>query len=111
EVVETKTVTVKKKSPGRKPLPKNILYIEQTHGINDDDKQCPCGCELTRIGNETSEQLDVLPQVTYRVINIKKKYACKSCENTIETAKQPAQPFPKSIATAGLVAAVIDAKF
>ena len=45
------------------------------------------------------------------VIHTKKKYACKSCEDTIKTAKTPAQPFPKSIATAGLVAAVIDAKF
>ena len=111
DVIETKTVTVQKKRPGRKPLPKNIPYIEQIHDISDDDKKCPCGCELTHIGNEASEQLDVLPQVTYRVINIKKKYACKSCEDTIKTAKQPLQPFPKSIATAGLVAAVIDAKF
>lgn len=72
-VIETKTVTVKKKSPGRKALPKNMPYIEQTHDINDEDKQCPCGCALTHIGNETTEQLDVLPQVTYRVIHIKKK--------------------------------------
>ncbi len=54
---------------------------------------------------------DVLPQITYRMINIRKKYACKSCEETIITAKSPKQPFPKSIATAGLVARVIDAKF
>jgi transposase len=111
EIIETKTVVVKKKKPGRKPLPKSIPYVEKIHDISENDKQCACGCELTHIGNETSEQLDVLPQVTYRVINIKKKYACKSCEDTIITAKTPKQPFPKSIATAGLVAAVIDAKF
>ncbi|BCA94381.1 hypothetical protein TUM19329_07420 [Legionella antarctica] len=86
-------------------------YIEHIHDINDADKHCACGCALTHIGNETSEQLDVLPQVTYRVIHIRRKYACKSCEDTIKTAKPPKQPFPKSIATAGLVAAVIDAKF
>lgn len=108
---ETKTITVKKKKPGRKPLPKNMPFIEQTYDISDEDKHCACGCTLTHIGNDTSEQLDVLPQVTYRVIHIKKKYACKSCEDTIITAKAPKQPFPKSIATAGLVAAVIDAKF
>jgi transposase len=111
ELIEIKTVTIKKKRPGRKPLPKSMPYIEHIHDINDADKQCACGCVLTHIGNETSEQLDVLPQVTYRVINIRKKYACKSCEDTITTAKPPKQPFPKSIATAGLVAAIIDAKF
>jgi len=111
EVVETKTITVKKKKPGRKPLPKTMPYIEQVHDISDADKQCPCGCALTHIGNETTEQLDILPQVTYRVVHIKKKYACKSCEDTIKLAKLPKQPFPKSLATPGLVAAVIDAKF
>ncbi|MDF1757294.1 MAG: IS66 family transposase [Legionellaceae bacterium] len=111
EVIETITVVVKKQKPGRKPLPKNLPYIEQVQDISDNEKQCACGCALTHIGNETSEQLDVLPQVTYRVINIKKKYACKSCENTILTAKSSKQPFPKSIARAGLVASVIDAKF
>ena len=111
DVTETKTITIKKKKPGRKPLPTNMPYIEHIHDINDTEKQCTCGCALTHIGNETSEQLDVLPQVTYRVIHIRRKYACKSCEDTIITAKPPKQPFPKSIATAGLVAAVIDAKF
>lgn len=111
EVIETKTVTIKKKKSGRKPLPTTMPYIEHIHDLNDADKQCACGCALTHIGNESSEQLDVLPQVTYRVINIRKKYACKSCEDTIITAKLPKQPFPKSMATAGLVAAVIDAKF
>ena len=111
EVIETKTVAIKKKKPGRKPLPQNMPYIEHVYDINDADKHCACGCALTHIGNETSEQLDVLPQVTYRVCHIRKKYACKSCEETIRTARPPKQPFPKSIATAGLVAAVIDAKF
>jgi len=110
-VIETKTITIKKKKPGRKPLPSNMPYVEQIHDLSDAQKQCACGCALTHIGNETTEQLDVLPQVTYRVIHIRKKWACKSCEETITTAKLPPQPFPKSTATAGLVAAVIDAKF
>ncbi|BCA95553.1 hypothetical protein TUM19329_19140 [Legionella antarctica] len=71
EVIETKTITIKKKKPGRKPLPSNMPYIEHIHDINDADKHCACGCALTHIGNETSEQLDVLPQVTYRVIHIR----------------------------------------
>jgi transposase len=111
EAIETRAITVKKKKPGRKPLPATMPYIEHIHDLSEAEKQCACGCALTHIGNETSEQLDVLPQVTYRVIHIRKKWACKSCEETIITAKLPTQPFPKSIATAGLVAAVIDAKF
>lgn len=108
---QTITYTRSKNKTGRKALPKTLPYVEQVHDLNDDEKQCDCGCTLTHIGNETSEQLDTLPQVTFRVVHIKKKYACKSCEDTIKAARAPKQPFPKSLASAGLVAAIIDAKF
>ena len=103
--------TRKKHKTGRKPLPKSLPYVEKVYDLSSEEKECSCGCTLTHIGDETSEQLDILPQVTFRVVHIKKKYACKACEDTIKSAKSPKQPFPKSIATAGLVAAVIDAKF
>lgn len=107
---ETITYTRKKRGT-RKQLPKNLPYVEVIHDITEEEKHCDCGCELTHISEDVTEKLDVLPQVTFRVVNIKKKYACKACENTITTAKLPKQPFPKCMATAGLVAAIIDAKF
>ncbi len=108
---ETITYTRTKKGTGRKPLPKSLPYIETIHDLTDDEKQCPCGCTLTHISNEVTEQLDVVPQMTFRVVHIRKKYACKACEETIKLAKLPKQPIDKSIATPGLLAAVIDAKF
>jgi len=110
--LETVTITRKKK-PARKPLPKSLPYIEKIHDLADDEKQCSCGCELTHIGDERSEQLDVVPQLTYRIINIKKKYACKNtkCLDTIKTTPAPKQPIPKSIASPGLLASVITSKF
>lgn len=79
--------------------------------LTDSQKQCACGCTLTPIGDERSEQLDVIPQMTFRVVHIRKKYACRQCEETIQTAKLPKQPIPKCIASAGLLSAVIEAKF
>jgi transposase len=108
---ETITYTRTKKSTGRKPLPKSLPYIETIHDLADDEKHCPCGCALTHISNEVTEQLDVVPQMTFRVVHIRKKYACKDCEETLRLAKLPKQPIDKSIATPGLLAAVIDAKF
>ncbi len=108
---ETITYTRNKKGTGRKPLPKSLPYIETIHDLNDDEKQCACGCALTHISDEVTEQLDVVPQMTFRVVHIRKKYACKDCEETIRLAKLPKQPIDKSIATPGLLAAVIDAKF
>ena len=108
---ETITYTRTKKGTGRKPLPKSLPYIEKIHDLSDDEKQCACGCALTHINDEVTEQLDVVPQMTFRVVHIRKKYACKGCEETIRLAKLPKQPIDKAIATPGLLAAVIDSKF
>lgn len=111
EQTETITYTRSKKGTGRKALPKSLPYVEQIHDLNDEEKQCTCGCALTHIDDEVTEQLDVLPQMTFRVVHIRKKYACKGCEETIRLAKLPKQPIDKSIATPGLLAAVINSKF
>ena len=49
--------------------------------------------------------------MTFRVVNIRKKYACKDCEGTVRLAKLPKQPLDKTMAAPGLLAAIIDAKF
>jgi hypothetical protein len=38
EIVETKTITVKKKKPGRKPLPATMPYIEHIHDLSEAEK-------------------------------------------------------------------------
>lgn len=108
---ETITYTRSKKKTGRKPLPKSLPYIEQVHDLSDEEKHCACGCALTHIHDEVTEQLDVVPQMTFRVVHIRKKYACKGCEETIRCAKLPKQPIDKALATPGLLAAVINSKF
>jgi len=108
---ETITYTRKKNKTGRKALSKSLPYIENIHDLTTEEKQCACGCELSHIIDEISEKLDILPQVTFRVVNIRKKYACKSCEQTIKTAAMPKSVIEKSIATPGLLAAIIDSKF
>jgi transposase len=108
---ETITYTRTKKGTGRKTLPKSLPYVEKIHDLSEDEKQCTCGCELTHIADEITEQLDVVPQMTFRVVHVRKKYACKTCEDTIRLAKLPKQPLDKTIASPGLLAAVIDSKF
>jgi transposase len=111
EEQQTITYTRSKKGTGRKALPKSLPYIEHVHDLTDEEKQCPCGCALTHIRDEVTEQLDVVPQMTFRVVNIRKQYACKRCEDTLKLAPLPKQPIPHSIATPGLLAAVINSKF
>lgn len=100
-----------RKKAGRKPLPADLPRVEIIHDIPEQEKICACGCTLTHITNETSEQLDYIPARVQVQVNIRKKYACKACELTIKTAPMPAQIIPKSIATPSLLAHIAIAKY
>ena len=100
-----------KKKPGRRPLPKDLPRETIIYDLAEDEKVCSCGCILSKIGEDKSEQLERIP-ATYKVIeNVRLKYACKSCEDTIKRAAAPIKPLPKSIATASFLAYVIVSKF
>ncbi|MBQ0795726.1 IS66 family transposase zinc-finger binding domain-containing protein, partial [Zhongshania sp.] len=61
-VVETDTIQYeRRKSRGRKPLPEDLPRVRIEHDLADSDKICDCGCALTRIGEDISEQLDIIP--------------------------------------------------
>lgn len=107
----------KRKKRGRKAIPDNLPRIDVVHDLDDDEKQCSCGCQKSRIGQEVSEQLDIIPSKIQVIRNIRYKYACKNCEGveddgpTVVIASMPEQLIPKSIATPGLIAHVLTAKF
>jgi transposase len=112
ESVETITYTRKKQAAKkRNALPDNLPSVTEVHDLDDTDKQCECGCQLTHIKDEVTETLDMLPQVMFKRIHIKKKYACRNCEQTIKTAPAPNSILPRTIATPGLLAEIIHAKF
>ena len=71
----------------------------------------------SRIGEETSEQLDIIPAKIQVIRNIRPKYVCKNCEGVeadepaVKIAPLPPQILPKSMATPGLLAHIFTAKF
>ncbi|MET4693790.1 IS66 family transposase [Endozoicomonas lisbonensis] len=97
---------------GRKPLPKDLPRVREEHDIRDDEKNCSgCGNQLHRIGEEVTEQLDIIPAKIRVIQNVRFKYGCRCCEEGIKTAKLPAQPIPGSIATPGLLAFIATSKY
>ncbi len=102
---------------GRKPLPEELPRLEVIHDLDDSEKVCGCGCELSRIGEEVSEQLDVIPAQVRVIRHIRPKYACKNCEGVeddgpaVRIAPVPPQIIPKSIAGPGLLAHILTGKF
>jgi transposase len=102
---------------GRKPLPSNLPRLRIEHDLCDAQKICPCGCQLSRIGEETSEQLDIEPAKIQVLQHVRFKYACRTCEGSshdglaVTIAPVPAQSIPKSNASPGLLAHIATAKF
>jgi transposase len=102
---------------GRKPLPADLPRVEVIHDIDESEKTCPCGCQLKRIGEEVCEKLDYVPAKIQVERHIRYKYACPDCEGveddgpTVKIAPPPVQLLPKSMATSGLVAHIVTAKF
>ncbi len=105
------------KQRGRKALPDHLPRVERLHDLPEDQKRCGCGAVKSRIGEETSERLDIVPAKIQVIRDIRPKYACRACEGvadegpTVAIAAPPTQLIPKGIATAGLVAYVVTAKF
>jgi transposase len=77
---ETTVPEHKRKKPGRRPLPADLPRVVVEHDIPEDQKVCACGCRKTRIGQETSEQLDIIPPKAQVLQHVRYKYACPDCE-------------------------------
>ena len=108
---QDKTQTTAKPKRGRKALPKDLPRIYIEHDLSEHEKICACGCQKTHIGDETSEQLDIIPAKTQVIVNVRKKYACQQCEEQgVQTAALPPQPIPKSNAAPGLLAHIAVSK-
>ena len=67
---------------------------------------------MRRIGEETTEQLDIVPARIQVIRHIRPKYACPRCEGAgVQVAPLPPQPIPRSLASPGLLAWVATAKY
>jgi len=118
---KTECETIKsytRKKPGRKPLSPNLERKEVIIDIPESDKVCACGEQLTRIGEETSEKLCIIPQQIFVEKTIRPKYACRHCEGTedegkpaVRIAPVPPSIIPRSIASPSLLSTVFTYKF
>lgn len=93
-----------RRKPGRKPLPAHLPRIEVVHELDEADRVCPeDGERLKEIGEEVSEQLDIVPAKIRVIRRVRKKYACAACESHVARAPVPKSLIPKSIATPNLL--------
>lgn len=105
------------KKRGRRALPAHLPRKRIEHDLPEAEKVCAC-CQgaLHRMGEETSEQLDIVPAKVQVLQHVRFKYACRQCDrhgesSKIVTSPMPPQPLPGSNASAGTVATVLTAKY
>jgi transposase len=117
-----KNITVKeyeRKKGGKRKLPDYIPVEEHIHELSDSERECKyCGKMHPVIGEERTEELDIIPMQIKKVVHITKKYGPCSCdeflnsgEKEIIKAEKPKRIIPYSFVSPGLLAYVIDMKY
>lgn len=95
----------------RKPLPAELPRVEVIHELPEHELTCACGACKQVIGEETSEQLEIIPMQVRVIRHIRKTYACKACEAAPVTADKPAQLIEKSLASPSVLAMLLTTKY
>ena len=94
----------------RGALPAHLPRYEVV--VDIDGKNCPCcGGALHVIGEDRTEQLDIVPsQLRVKVVR-RPRYGCRICEGAMVQAPAPERPIDGGMATEALVAHVVVSKF
>jgi transposase len=111
--------TSTKKKTGRKPLPANLERQEVIHDLSDHEKTCPyCGKQRPAMGDERSEEVDIIPAKAVVKVHIRKKYGECDCQGFLDAglpavvkAPGPVKIIPGGLFTNDSIALILAAKY
>ncbi len=95
----------------RAPLPVELPRVDVVHDVPEAERTCPCGTPMIEIGQEISEQLDIVPMQIRVKRHIRKRYGCPVSEHAPVLAALPPQPLPKSNASPDFLAMLLIVKY
>lgn len=102
----------KKTARGKRgPLPADLPRVDVIHDVAEAERTCACGTAMVEIGEDVSEQLDIVPMQVRVLRHIRKRYGCPTSAHAPVTAALPPQPLPKSNASADFLAMLLTVKF
>ncbi|AEV61021.1 ISPsy5, transposase [Pseudomonas ogarae] len=111
EDAEEEVVAPAKRRGKRKPLPADLPRIEVIHELPEHELTCACGCHKHVIGEEVSEQLEIVPMQIRVIKHVRKVYGCRDCETAPVTADKPAQLIERSMASPSVLAMLLTTKY
>lgn len=94
----------------RGPLPADLKRVEVIHDVPEAERTC-CGTPKVVIGQEVSEQLDIVPMQVRVLRHIRYIYGCPNSIHAPVTAALPPQPLPKSNASPDFLAMLLVTKY
>ncbi len=86
ETIEEEVVAPAKRRGKRNPLPADLPRIEVIHELPEHELTCTCGWRKHAIGEELSEQLEIVPMQIRVIKHVRKVYGCRDCEAALVTA-------------------------
>jgi transposase len=93
----------------RQPLPEHLERDERV--LEPSEQACvQCGGELKPLGEDVSEQLEIIDSAFKVIRHIRRKKACACCDHIMQVAA-PSRPIERGIAGPGLLAQILVAKF
>ena len=95
----------------RVALASGLPRIDVLHDVPESQRTCACGTPMVEIGQDISEQLDIVPMQVRVLRHIRKRYGCPGSLQAPVSAELPAQPLPKSNASADFLAMLLAVKF
>ena len=96
------------RKPVRGPLP---AHLPRERVVVPSPAACPCcGGELSKLGEDITETLEVVPRSWKVVQTVRERFSCRSCE-TIAQPPAPFHPIARGRAGPNLLAMVLEAKY
>ncbi|MCC6471115.1 MAG: IS66 family transposase [Alphaproteobacteria bacterium] len=102
------TGTTPRRQPTRAPLPE---HLPRERVVIPAPSACPCcGGRLSKLGEDITETLEIVPRQWKVLQTVREKFSCRSCE-TITQPPAPFHPIARGRAGPQLLAMILEAKF
>ena len=95
----------------RAPLPAELPRVDIVHDVPEAERTCPCGTPMVVIGQQVSEQLDIVPMQIRVLRHVRNTYGCPDRVHAPVTAALPPQPLPKSNASPDFLTMLLITKY
>lgn len=102
EITEVKAYYRKKTRLTTDKLPEDLPVEIIEHGLPEEKRVCPdCGCSLHKMGEDTREELKIIPAQAVIVRHVRHVYACRHCEDSSERVPIVKADMPEPVIKGG----------